>query len=62
MVRNKRGVTMTAYALILTAIAMIVYGSYLALGSNVRFLVSGVDSTLTTASGGASAAQATPEP
>lgn len=55
-----RGVTTTQYALILAAVAVIVFGTYLALGSNVRFLVSGVDSVLTTTSGGAS--QATPTP
>lgn len=36
---------MTAYALTLTAIAVVIYGTYLALGSNVRSLVNGVDST-----------------
>jgi Flp pilus assembly pilin Flp len=55
-----RGVTTTQYALILAAVAVVVFGTYLALGSNVRFLVSGVDSALTTTSGGAS--QATPTP
>ena len=50
------------YGLILAAIAMMVYGSYLALGSNVRFLVSGADSALTTGYRAAAAAEATPKP
>jgi Flp pilus assembly pilin Flp len=62
MDRNRRGVTMTGYALILTAIAMMVYSTYLGLGSNVRFLVSGVDSALTTGSPRAVASQPTPTP
>lgn len=44
---------MAAYAPILTPIAMMIYGSYLALGSNVRFVISGVDSALTTGYHGA---------
>jgi Flp pilus assembly pilin Flp len=42
-----RGVTMTEYALILAAIAVVTYGSYRVLGSNIRLLASGVDSSLT---------------
>jgi Flp pilus assembly pilin Flp len=59
-VRNTRGQTMTQYALILTAIALVAYGSYRVFGNDIGFLVSGVDSSLTLAKGGA--AQATPIP
>jgi Flp pilus assembly pilin Flp len=62
MARKPRGMSTTEYGLILAAIAIVAYGSYLLLGSSVSSLVSGVDSTLTTASRGASAAQATPTP
>ena len=62
MVRKPRGVTATEYALILAAIAVMVFGTYLALGSNVRLLVSGDDSALTTGYRGAAAAEATPQP
>jgi Flp pilus assembly pilin Flp len=54
------GVTMTQFALILTAIAVVAYGSYRVLGNDIGGLVSGVDSTLPTAHRGA--AQATPTP
>ncbi|MGA7762640.1 MAG: hypothetical protein WCA59_12920 [Candidatus Binataceae bacterium] len=54
--------TATEYALILAAIAVMVFGTYLALGSNVRLLVSGDDSALTTGYRGVAAAQATPQP
>ena len=40
--------TTTEYVLIAVAIAVVVYGTYLALGSNVRSLVSGEDSSLIT--------------
>jgi Flp pilus assembly pilin Flp len=46
---NTRGQTITQYALILTAIALMVYGSYRALGNDIGTLVSGVDSSLTPA-------------
>ncbi len=62
MVRKPRGMSTAEYGLILAAIAMMVYGSYLALGSNVRFLVSGADSALTTGYRAAAAAEATPKP
>ena len=48
-VRNNRGQTMTEYALILAAIAVVVYGVYKALGNNIATLASGVDSALTNA-------------
>ena len=53
---NTRGQTMTQYALILTAIAIVVYGGYRLLGNDIGSLVSG----LTTANRGA--ARATPTP
>jgi Flp pilus assembly pilin Flp len=49
VVRNTRGQTMTEYALILAAIAVVVYGVYAAMGNNIATLASGVDSTLTNA-------------
>jgi Flp pilus assembly pilin Flp len=49
VVRNTRGQTMTEYALILAAIAVVVYGTYRVLGNSIDSLASGVDSTLTNA-------------
>ena len=49
VVRNTRGQTMTEYALILAAIAVVVYGVYAAMGNNIGSLASHVDSTLTNA-------------
>ena len=46
---NRKGQTMTEYALILAAIAVVVYGTYRALGNNIGSLANGVDSTLTNA-------------
>ena len=40
---------MTEYALILAAIAIVVYGTYKVLGNNIGTLASGIDSALTTA-------------
>lgn len=48
-VRFHRAQTMTEYALILAAIAVVVYGTYRALGNNIGSLASGVDSALTNA-------------
>jgi Flp pilus assembly pilin Flp len=48
-VRSTRGQTMTEYAFILAAIAVVVYGVYKALGNNIGSLANGVDSTLTNA-------------
>jgi Flp pilus assembly pilin Flp len=48
-VRLHRAQTMTEYALILAAIAVVVYGTYRALGNNIGTLASGVDSALTNA-------------
>ena len=49
MVRKVRGQTMTEYALILAAIAVVVYGTYVVLGNSITSLASGVDSALTNA-------------
>jgi Flp pilus assembly pilin Flp len=49
VVRNTRGQTMTEYALILAAIAVVVYGVYAAMGNNIATLASGIDSALTNA-------------
>ena len=57
---NRRGQTMTQYALILTAIAAVVYGGYRLMGNDIGSLVSGVDSSLTTAN--RTVAQGTPIP
>jgi Flp pilus assembly pilin Flp len=62
MLWNTRGVTTTEYVLILAAIAMIVYGTFRALGTDIGSLASSVDSTLTLASHGVPAGQSTPKP
>jgi Flp pilus assembly pilin Flp len=49
LVRSTRGQTMTEYALILAAVAVVVYGTYKALGNNIGSLANGVDSLLTSA-------------
>jgi Flp pilus assembly pilin Flp len=49
VVRGTRGQTMTEYALILAAIAVVVYGTYKVLGNSITSLASGVDSILTSA-------------
>ena len=49
VIRYAYGQTMTEYALILAAIAVVVYGTYRVLGNNIDSLASGVDSTLTNA-------------
>jgi Flp pilus assembly pilin Flp len=46
---HKRAQTMTEYALILAAIAVVVYGVYAAMGNNIGSLASGIDSSLTNA-------------
>lgn len=43
------GQTMTEYALILAAIAVVVYAAYAAMGNNIGTLANGVDSALTNA-------------
>ncbi len=47
--RVHRGQTMTEYALILAAIAIVVYGTYAILGNSITTLANGVDSALTNA-------------
>jgi Flp pilus assembly pilin Flp len=49
VIRELRGQTMTEYALILAAIAVVVYGVYAAMGNNIGSLANGVDSALTNA-------------
>ena len=49
LVGKVRGQTMTEYALILAAIAVVVYGAYAAMGNNIGSLANGVDSSLTNA-------------
>src|SRR5215469_6456679 len=48
-VRSHRAQTMTEYALILAAIAVVVYRTYKVLGNSIGSLASGVDSALTNA-------------
>jgi Flp pilus assembly pilin Flp len=62
MVRKPRGMSTAEYGLILAAIAVVAYGTYLVLGSSVSSLATGVDSALTMTSHGASGAEATPKP
>ena len=47
--RKMQGQTMTEYALILAAIAIVVYGTYRILGNSITTLANGVDSALTSA-------------
>ena len=47
VVRSTRGQTMTEYALILAAIAVVIYGTYRALGNSITSLATGVDSSPT---------------
>ena len=47
--RNTHGQTMTEYALILAAIAVVAYGAYAIMGNNIGSLASGIDSALTSA-------------
>jgi Flp pilus assembly pilin Flp len=49
VVRNTGGQTMTEYALILAAIAVVAWGAYSLMGNNIGSLASGVDSALTNA-------------
>jgi Flp pilus assembly pilin Flp len=49
LARNIRGQTMTEYVMIVAAIAVVVYGTYLALGNNIASFASGADSVLTNA-------------
>jgi Flp pilus assembly pilin Flp len=47
LVKNRRAQTMTEYVLIVAAIAMVVYGTYVTLGNNISSFASGADSVLT---------------
>lgn len=49
MVRNRKAQTMTEYIMIVSAIAVVVYGTYLALGNNISSFANGADSVLTNA-------------
>ena len=44
-----RGQTMTEYALILAAVAVVAYGAYAIMGNSIGSLASGIDSALTSA-------------
>lgn len=46
---NRDAQTMTEYVMIVAAIAVVVYGTYLALGNNISSFASGADSVLTNA-------------
>ena len=45
-----KGQTMTEYALILAAIAVVVFVTYEVMGQDIKVLVNGIDSDLTSAS------------
>jgi Flp pilus assembly pilin Flp len=47
--RKRNAQTMTEYVMIVAAIAVVVYGTYLALGNNISSFASGADSVLTNA-------------
>lgn len=49
MVRKRDAQTMTEYVMIVAAIAIIVYGTYVALGNSVTSFANGADSVLTSA-------------
>ena len=49
IVRNREAQTMTEYIMIVSAIAVVVYGTYLALGNNISSFANGADSVLTNA-------------
>ena len=46
---RSKGQTMTEYALILAAIAVVVYATYKLLGNDINSLVTAIDSDLTSA-------------
>lgn len=54
--------TTAEYGLVLAAVAVVMYGTYLLLGGSVSSLANGVDSVLTLASHGVPVAQSTPKP
>jgi Flp pilus assembly pilin Flp len=49
LVGSRKAQTMTEYVMIVAAIAVVVYGTYLALGNNITSFASGADSVLTSA-------------
>jgi Flp pilus assembly pilin Flp len=49
IVRKRNAQTMTEYVLVVAAIAIVVYGTYVALGNNIGSFASGADSVLTSA-------------
>jgi Flp pilus assembly pilin Flp len=49
LVGSRKAQTMTEYVMIVAAIAVVVYGTYLALGNNISSFASGADSVLTSA-------------
>jgi hypothetical protein len=49
IVRSRKAQTMTEYIMIVSAIAVVVYGTYLALGNNISSFANGADSVLTNA-------------
>ncbi len=49
LIRNRNAQTMTEYVMIVAAIAVVVYGTYLALGNNIGSFANGADSVLTNA-------------
>ena len=49
LVRNRKAQTMTEYVMIVAAIAVVVYGTYMALVNNISSFANGADSVLTNA-------------
>ena len=49
VVERTCGQTMTEYALILAAVAVVAYGAYKIMGNSIGSLASGIDSSLTNA-------------
>jgi Flp pilus assembly pilin Flp len=49
IVRKRNAQTMTEYVMIVAAIAIVVYGTYVALGNNISSFANGADSVLTNA-------------
>jgi hypothetical protein len=49
LVGNRKAQTMTEYIMIVSAIAVVVYGTYLALGNNISSFANGADSVITNA-------------
>ena len=49
LLKNRNAQTMTEYVMIVAAIAVVVYGTYLVLGNNISSFASGADSVLTSA-------------